>query len=171
MTGIRKAHPDEKGKALRIIEEGRAFQLSYGNEQWADGYPSPALIEDDINKGIGYVLVIDDEIAAYLAIVDHDDSYDEIDGKWLSDGSYIALHRIAFSDSFRGKGLFRILIDETRKLAAEREAASIRIDTDRRNPIMLHLLPKLGFMHTGYILFDGDRKLAYERLIDQCRNQ
>ena len=55
-----------------------------------------------------------------------------------------------------------MFIDEMKKEAEKREAKSIRIDTDRQNPIMQHLLVKLGFTKTGYILFEGDRKLAYE---------
>lgn len=163
---IRKARKDEAVRIMQIIEEARSFQLSYGNRQWADGYPSPSLILQDIEDGIGYVVLSEGTIAGYLAIVDHDDSYDELEGKWLSAEPYIALHRIALSDKSRGKGFFPSLINETGKIARERGAWSIRIDTDRRNPIMLHLLPKLGFVFTGTVLFAGDKKLAYELLLD-----
>ena len=150
---------------MSIIEEARRFQLSYGNGQWVGGYPSRSLIEDDAASGIGYKAIEEDRIIGYLAIVDHDSSYDCIDGHWLTAGPYIALHRIAFSDMARGKGLFPSLIAEAEEIAKERGAASIRIDTDRRNPIMQHLLDKLGFSMTGYVIFEGDRKIAYERLI------
>ena len=39
-------------RIMGIIEEARRFQLSYGNRQWADGYPSISLIEEDIRTGI-----------------------------------------------------------------------------------------------------------------------
>ena len=53
-------------------------------------------------------------------------------------------------------------MEECIRIADERGCASIRVDTDRRNPIMQHLLSKLGFTFTGHVLFEGDRKLAYE---------
>ena len=159
---VRKARIEDLGRMLSIIEEARAYQLSYGNAQWADGYPSPALISDDIASGIGYVAEIDGRTAGCMAIVTYDPSYDEIEGAWITDGPYIAVHRLAFSDEYRGKGLFGSLISSLRALAAEQDAASIRIDTDRHNPIMIHLLEKNGFISTGFVLFAGDRKLAYE---------
>ena len=159
---VRKARIEDLGRMLSIIEEARAYQLSYGNAQWADGYPSPALISDDIASGIGYVAEIDGRIAGSMALLTHDPAYDAIDGAWIAAGPYIAVHRLAFSDEYRGKGLFGSLISSLRVLAAEQNAASIRIDTDRHNPIMIHLLEKNGFISTGFVLFAGDRKLAYE---------
>lgn len=159
---VRKARIEDLGRMLSIIEEARAYQLSYGNAQWADGYPSPALISDDIESGIGYVAEIDGRIAGSMALLTHDPAYDAIDGAWIAAGPYIAVHRLAFSDEYRGKGLFGSLISSLRVLAAEQNATSIRIDTDRHNPIMIHLLDKNGFISTGFVLFAGDRKLAYE---------
>ena len=107
---IEKAQKEDIPRILQIIEEARSFQLSYGNKQWAGGYPSPALIENDIATGIGFKVIVDERTEGYLAVVDYDESYDAIEGKWLSDQSYIALHRIAFSDAIRGRGLFPLFI-------------------------------------------------------------
>ena len=162
---LMRAEVEDILRIMEIIEEARAFQLSYGNGQWADGYPSLPLIEDDVSAGIGYKAMVNGSMAGYLAIVTHDDSYDSIEGQWITDGSYIALHRIAFSDEARGHGLFSSLIDACKGIAALNGSVSIRVDTDKRNPIMQHLLEKLGFVHTGYVLFAGDRKLAYELVL------
>lgn len=162
---LMRAEAEDIVRIMEIIEEARAFQLSYGNGQWADGYPSRPLIEEDVAAGIGYKAMVNGSMAGYLAIVTHDDSYDTIEGRWITEGPYIALHRIAFSDEARGHGLFPSLIDACAPVASELGAASIRIDTDRRNPIMQHLLGKLGFVFTGYVLFAGDRKLAYELVL------
>ena len=160
---LEKAMPEDAARIMEIIEEARRFQLSYGNMQWAGGYPSLSLIESDIAEGIGYKAVLDGSIIGYLAVVDFDETYGSIDGKWMSDGPYIAVHRIALSDSSRGKGLFPAIVEALDGVAAERGAMSIRMDTDSANPIMQHLLGKLGFVHTGYVMFEGSRKLAYER--------
>ena len=161
MTVALAGHGDEK-RIMEIIEEARSFQLSYGNRQWADGYPSRSLIEEDIRTGIGYSIIVNSEIAGYMAIVTHDVSYDRIDGAWIADWPYIAIHRLALSDRYRGQGLFPSIISKAIDIGREKGALSLRIDTDRSNPIMKHLLEKLGFVHTGYVLFEGDPKPAYE---------
>ena len=159
---ITRATRVDTDRIIEIIEEARSFQLSYGNKQWAGGYPSRTLIEEDIKEGIGYKILVDDEIAGYMAIVSHDDSYDSIEGRWITAGPYIAIHRLALSDSWRCKGLFSSIIEEVVEIGKENGAVSLRIDTDKSNPIMKHLLEKLGFLHTGHVLFEGDPKPAYE---------
>ena len=78
---IEKAQKEDIPRILQIIEEARSFQLSYGNKQWAGGYPSPALIENDIATGIGFKVIVDERTEGYLAVVDYDESYDAIEGK------------------------------------------------------------------------------------------
>ena len=51
---LMRAEVEDILRIMEIIEEARAFQLSYGNGQWADGYPSLPLIEEDVAAGIGY---------------------------------------------------------------------------------------------------------------------
>ena len=163
---IERAREDDAARIEAIIEEARRFQMSYGNMQWASGYPSPQLIAEDIRTGIGYTISVDGVIAGYMAIVTHDDAYDMIDGKWITDGPYIAIHRLAISDRWRGKGLFSSIIAQSAAIGREKGAISLRIDTDKSNPIMKHLLEKLGFIHTGYVPFEGDPKPSYELPFD-----
>ncbi len=159
---ILQAVEEDVKKIMPIIEEARSFQLSYGNMQWAYGYPSEDLIKEDIIDGIGYKIMMNDEIAGYMAIVSHDDSYDEINGKWLTDDPYIAIHRLALSDKWRGQGLFKSIIEKVIELGKLKGASSLRIDTDNSNPIMKHLLEKLGFINTGSVIFEGSAKPSYE---------
>ena len=153
------------GRIMEIIEEARRFLISYGNMQWAGGYPSEPLIEDDAENGIGYKIVIDGRTEGYLAILTDDDSYAAIDGKWISDGPYIAIHRLALSDAARGRGLFPEIIMKAAEVGRRKGAASLRIDTDDSNQIMKHLLEKLGFTHTGHVFFEGSAKPAYELML------
>ena len=143
---VTRATSEDTDRIIEIIEEARSFQLSYGNKQWAGGYPSRTLIEEDIKEGIGYKILVDDEIAGYMAIVSHDDSYARIEGRWITAGPYIAIHRLALSDSWRGKGLFSSIIEEVVEIGKENGAVSLRIDTDKSNPIMKHLLQAMSFL-------------------------
>ena len=51
------------------------------------------------------------------------------------------------------------------EIGREKGASSLRIDTDDSNQIMKHLLEKLGFIHTGFVFFEGSPKPAYEMMI------
>ena len=145
-----------------IVEKNKVVTEEQYNNEVMIASITPGALPVEIASGIGYVAEIDGRIAGSMALLTHDPAYDAIDGAWIAAGPYIAVHRLAFSDEYRGKGLFGSLISSLRALAAEQDAASIRIDTDRHNPIMIHLLEKNGFISTGFVLFAGDRKLAYE---------
>jgi len=99
----------------------------------------------------------------YLSF-DGDPTYPSIEGKWLSDIPYIVVHRIALSRRFAGRGLSTAAFGEIQKLCEEKGLHSIRIDTDKKNHRMQHVLEKNGFTFCGYVLFDGDKKWAYEKL-------
>ena len=156
---------DDIFRIMEIIEEARQFLLSYGNMQWAGGYPSESLIENDAENGVGYKIEVEGKTEGYLAILSDDESYAAIDGKWISDGPYIAIHRLALSDAVRGRGLFPEIISKAAEIGRKRGAFSLRIDTDDSNQIMKHLLEKLGFIHTGYVFFEGSAKPAYELML------
>ena len=50
---------DDIRRIMEIIEEARQFLLSYGNMQWAGGYPSESLIENDAENGVGYKIEVE----------------------------------------------------------------------------------------------------------------
>lgn len=150
---------------IAILREGRAFQQEQGFTQWTDDYPNPALIERDILEQQGYVFKVDGEIAGYLYLsFDGDESYAAIEGAWRADMPYAVVHRIAFARRFAGRGLSSAAFFLVKALCEEKGFHSIRIDTDRQNARMQHVLEKNGFQFCGYVLFDGDKKWAYEKL-------
>ena len=158
-----KAH--ELPLCISILREGRAFQQEQGFTQWTDEYPNPALIEQDIREQQGYLFKIDGEAAGYMYLsFDGDPTYPSIEGQWRADIPYAVVHRIAFSRRFAGRGLSTAAFGAVQKLCEEKGFRSIRIDTDKKNQRMQHVLEKNGFVFCGYVLFDGDKKWAYEKL-------
>jgi len=165
MYTLEPAKTHELDLCIAILREGRAFQQEQGFTQWTDDYPTPALIEQDIREQQGYLFKIDGEAAGYMYLsFDGDPTYPSIEGKWLSDIPYIVVHRIALSRRFAGRGLSTAAFGEIQKLCEEKGLHSIRIDTDKKNHRMQHVLEKNGFTFCGYVLFDGDKKWAYEKL-------
>ena len=165
MITLAPAKPEELSACLDIIREGRAFQQEQGFTQWTDEYPNAALIEQDLREGSGYLMKVDGEPAGYMFLsFDDDPSYRPPECAWRADVPYVAVHRIAFSRRFAGRGLSVAAFDLIRELCRKRGVSCIRIDTDKKNQRMQHVLKKNGFVRCGYVLFEGDKKLAYDNL-------
>lgn len=155
---IRLATEKDIPKMREIFDYGREVQLKSGNlNQWAAGYPSDELIQEDLEAGAVHVLV--DDTAEILGIMslftEPDPTYEEIDGEWLNDEPYATIHRIATSGKVKGTG--QQLIEWTQE-----KFDNVRIDTHEDNEQMKYIVKKLGFIYCGVIyLADGDPRNAY----------
>ena len=127
--------------------------------QWADSYPSEAVIISDMEKHGGYVIEDAGRIVGYFAFLPSPEpTYSKIyDGEWLDDTlSYHVVHRIASYPDVHG--IFSDVMD-----FCFSHDANIRIDTHKDNRIMQHNIEKHGFTYCGIIyLANGDERLAYQ---------
>ena len=69
MIYMRKAGPKDLLSIMKIIEEARTFLADSGSDQWQNAYPAVFDIEEDFAKEQAYVLLVDDKIAGYCAII------------------------------------------------------------------------------------------------------
>lgn len=106
---LRKTTLEDLPTVSKIITSAKEFLKAQGIDQWQDGYPDLEALEADVKNQIGYVLIIDNQIAGTTALLpDHDSNYDVIaDGAWqgAADAKYTAIHRTAMSSDFRGQHL------------------------------------------------------------------
>lgn len=72
---------------------------------------------------------------------------------------------MAFGKEFRGKGLAKIAINLIEELCRIKNIKSIRADTDFPNKRMQHILEKNGFKKCGTIVFQGSKKIAYDKVL------
>ena len=155
---IRPATSFDIPRALAIYHSARQFMRRSGNTvQWVNGYPSEALLRSDVAAGRLFVMEDAGGVYAVFAFIIGDDpTYQVIDGAWLSDAPYAAIHRVA------GDGLTRGVFHECVEYAKARWA-SLRIDTHRDNlPMQRHILRE-GFVYCGVIRTrDGTERLAYQ---------
>jgi len=169
VTGMefRKTTAAGLGSVMKIIRQAQEYLKRQGIDQWQNNYPSPETIMEDIRKGCSYVLLENHSILGTAAVVfDGDRNYDFIEGKWLSDGPYAAVHRIAVQEDRKGSGLASVIIGYIEQMCQDTGAQSIRVDTHEKNLSMQRLLIKNGFQACGIIyLQDGARRLAYEKLL------
>lgn len=69
MIYMRKAGPKDLLSIMKIIEEARTFLADSGSDQWQNAYPAVFDIEEDFAKEQAYVLLVDDKIAGYCALL------------------------------------------------------------------------------------------------------
>ena len=153
---IKKAQLKDLDIIMSMIIEGRKHIQSYGIPQWINGYPSIDTISEDINNGRGYLLIDNDEIIGYFVKIDYDPCYDKIDGAWINDEPYVAIHRTV--TKYFNKGLGSKMFDEIKM-----KYDHIRVDTHEGNISMNKCLLKNDFKYCGVIyIADGSPRNAYE---------
>lgn len=160
---IRLAHPNEVGQICQMMEEARAFLGQAGSDQWQGAYPASEDIFEDVLAGLGYVALVDGEVAAYAAVINgHEEAYDAIyEGKWQHNNyTYISFHRVAVVEKFRGQKIVQTLLQG---LIEGQKGPDFRCDTHEKNAVMQHILEKLGFAYCGKVPVDGER-LAYQKI-------
>lgn len=163
-----KAKTEQLDIAMDIIDQGRSYLKSQGIDQWQNGYPNKTSIQQDIDAEKGYFLTNGADLFAYLCMdFDGEPAYNDIKGNWLTeqDAKYMVIHRLAFNGQFRGKGLSSAVFELAEDFCRERGIHSIRVDTDRDNQIMQHIMTKAGYTYCGTIWFAGSDKVAFEKLV------
>jgi RimJ/RimL family protein N-acetyltransferase len=129
---------------LTLYQKARSFMAMHGNpDQWNKGAPDLGSLQKDLSLARSFVVIEKEEVIGTYVLVKHDPNYDQIQGRWLNGGDYVAVHRLASGKP--GVGTF---ILET----INRRYRNVRIDTHKDNYPMQNLLIKLGFVHCGTIL-------------------
>lgn len=153
---IKNASLNDLDTIMFMIEEGRKHIQSYNIPQWINGYPSRETIKEDIDNNRGYLLIDNNETIGYFVIIEYDPCYDKIDGKWLDDSPYIAVHRTV--TKYFNKGLGSKMFDEIKN-----KYNHIRVDTHEGNISMNKCLLKNDFKYCGVIhISDNSPRNAYE---------
>lgn len=163
---IRHSKTVDTDGLMQLFEEARKTIAALGIDQWQNGYPSREVIEEDIRNGISYLAEEDGEICAtFVLLSDGEPTYDKIyEGRWNTDGDYIALHRVAIAVKHRGRGLAEKILHYSADFAKNKGINDLRIDTHRGNVVMRRMLEKNGFSYRGIIhLKNGDERVAYEK--------
>lgn len=168
---FRKASVADVGSIMDIIRQAQEYLRKQGIDQWQNNYPCEATILEDISKEYGYVLTDGDEVIGTVAVIfDGDKNYNIIDGRWLTDGPYTVIHRIAVLDTSKGKGLASVMLAHIDELSLKRGFYSLRVDTHEKNISMQKLLHKNGFAYCGIIyLEDGAKRVAFEKALSNSR--
>jgi ElaA protein len=166
---IREAKPTDITDIMQVMEAAKKIMRASGNmHQWADSYPSEAVIFSDMERHGSFVIEEGNgedqslaRIVGYFAFLSSPEpTYSNIyNGEWIDDTlPYHVIHRIASYPE--AHGIFSDIMD-----FCFSHDANIRIDTHKDNLIMQHNIEKHGFTYCGIIyLANGDERMAYQKL-------
>ena len=165
-SNFRKALVSEIPQIWEILKLAIARRKEEGSNQWQDGYPNPDVIQNDIDKSVGYVLLQDNSIVGYCAILVNDEpEYANIIGKWITDSDFVVFHRVAISENYLGQGLAKKMFQHIEGIAGELSIKSIKVDTNFDNIPMLKIFEKLGYVYCGEVYFRGSARKAFEKVL------
>ena len=156
---IRNTRPEDIDSILEIYSIARSFMKKAGNpNQWKDSWPPLDIVKEDIETKKSYVCEAQGTIQAVFALIPGEDpTYKVIDGKWLNEKPYAALHRVASRGEIHG--ISQYIFD----WCLEREK-NIKIDTHSDNIPMQKALIKNGFQKCGRIWLEtGDERIAFQK--------
>ena len=166
LMNLRLANPEDIDTIWDILQDAIAQRKRDGSEQWQHGYPNRQIIEEDIQHTHGYVLIKENQVIAYAAIVfGIEPAYADIKGKWLSQDTYVVVHRVATAEAFKGFGIATKLFQLIEALSISKGVFSIKVDTNFDNIPMLRILKKRHYLHCGEIIFGGAPRMAFEKLL------
>ena len=137
---IRPAQPGDLPALLEIFAHARAFMAQTGNPtQWPATYPGAELMQQQIARGVCYVLEGNARPeATFCYIPGPEPTYAEIyDGDWPDDAPYATIHRMASAGRVHGAAAICFAWCAARGLP-------LRADTHADNKVMQHLLEKMA---------------------------
>lgn len=161
-------------RVCEITDQAKAQLAGLGLSQWQKGYPNREIWESDVATGMGRVVIDEDGrvLAAYAFQTTPDSSYFDIKGMWMTGiaDPYASVHRVAVADGCKGKGIARLIFEESFREARELGLRSVRIDTHPGNEPMKRALAKSGFTKCGDIVLAegveaGDGRIAFETMV------
>ena len=158
---------------MTIIKDAKELLASLKIDQWQNGYPNAAQVEQDILKGESYVVLSDENqvIATSMFTTNKEPTYQIIEeGSWKVDESknYGVIHRMAIKKEYRKQGLATLLFDEFHQQLKSKNIQSLKIDTHEENLGMQALIKKIGYQYCGVIYTNyGAKRLAFEKVIQK----
>lgn len=165
-TTLLKATELDLPAIWEILQDAIAQRKADGSAQWQNGYPSEQTVRNDIAAENAYLLLENDVIVAYAAIIfGNEPAYDHIDGQWLTNEKYAVIHRIARPLKARSKSLATKLLKLAEDLCIEKGIRSIRLDTNFDNAAMLKTLENLNYSYCGEVFVREARRRAYEKIL------
>lgn len=163
---FRKATLEDKEIIWNLLKQAIKRRKEDGSNQWQDGYPNEAIVENDIKNEFGYVLLDKEKVIGYSAvIINNEPEYQKIIGKWVTNNDFVVVHRIVIAEEYLGQGLSKTILKHIEDFALKNKINSIKVDTNFDNFAMIKIFESLGYIYCGEVFFRGSPRRAYEKVI------
>ncbi|WP_369833269.1 GNAT family N-acetyltransferase [Companilactobacillus pabuli] len=150
---LRQAKLDDLPRIIDIIDSAKKTLKDRGVDQWQQGYPNKEILEQDIQEGISFVLMLNGRVVGSAALQQgYDKNYQDMNsGAWDddSDVTYSIIHRIAIEADHQGEHLSAALIQQLMTMSYYLGYRDVRIDTHPDNLVMQHIITSNGFEEKG----------------------
>ncbi len=153
---------------MELVRAAQSWFRDQGIDQWQDGYPTPAVFEEDLRAGNSFVGICEGRILLTGCLsFDGEPTYRTIyEGHWIDDEPYAVVHRLVVDSAHKGQGLAGEFLKFAFAECRRRGVHSMRIDTHRHNRSMQRLLARFGFRPCGRIVLEsGADRDAYQLII------
>ena len=154
----RKARVEDIPEMLSVTAEASAFLKQCGVDQWQDGFPNRAVLEQDIARGNCWLFTCGEELAGLVSVyMEEDDDYTASDAAWLTpaDSRYGVIHRTAARAKYRGTGLATEMVQLAEDIIQGSGCGSVRADTHPDNQVVRRLLTRRGYTECGTVWLKG----------------
>ena len=161
----RIANENDIAQIMEIVENAKSYMKENKINQWSENYPNEDVFLTDLKENRLYVADIDGKVVGMAVLVfDGDEDYKNIDGKWLVNGKYGVIHRIAVNPDYKSQNVAKNLLDFFENKLKELNYDSIRVDTHKDNKSMLRFIEKNGFQKCGIVYIrNTDERIAFEK--------
>ena len=164
---LRKATFSELPVIWSMLQQAIEQRKRDGSKQWQNGYPNEQTVYNDFTNGNAYVLLDNDVIIGCSSVIfGIEPNYIEIQGRWLSNGEYATVHRVAISDAVKRKGVATHMFKMIEQVCIEQKVYSIKVDTNFDNIAMLKILDRSGYSYCGEILVSSTPRKAFEKVLE-----
>jgi ribosomal protein S18 acetylase RimI-like enzyme len=143
----------EINELFQIYLNGKNDLEKNGIYQWTDNYPNRLIIENDLKRGVLFVLKKNKELVGAINISeDQETEYQTVEWKF-NDSKVLVIHRLVIDPKYKRKGYAKILMDFAEEFAKENYYSSIRLDAYSQNKIVLELYNKRKYIVRGEVNF------------------
>ncbi len=150
---------------VALLDEGKRFLREQEIPQWQTE-DFALLTKEAVERGEQYLVRDGERVVGVCVVQSYERDYEQIEGSWLTDGRYFAVHRVTVSAEYRGKGVPSFIYSALVDLARARKVGSLRADTHEKNLRMQRVFAKNGFLPCGVVtIASGEKFLAFERVI------
>lgn len=150
---IEKGTLSDLNELFQIYLNGKNELEKNGIYQWTDNYPTRSIIENDLKKGVLFVLRSNEGIIGAINISEEQETEYQTINWEFNDSKILVIHRLVIDPKYQRKGYAKKLMGFAEKFANENNYSSIRLDAYSQNKRVIDFYEKRKYFVRGNVNF------------------